>query len=235
VTAERAVGPLDPERVREAVAALVGIRRHVPPAYSAVKVGGRTLHKVARAGGDVPEPPPRMIEVLEARLVSSGGAGVGEDVAYSARTASLTLDLSVSKGTYVRVLAEELGESLGVPAHLSALRRTAAGPFTVDEAVALDRLEADGAEGLAGHLVDPEEHRLPVARARIARDVADALASGRPIDASRLEWLDEPGDEALILRDGAIVAWYARAAEAPRGELMRPRAVLVGPDVRKAS
>jgi tRNA pseudouridine55 synthase len=105
---------LDVERRRKA---------QVPPAFSAIKQGGRAVHRRARRGEEVVLAP-RDVEVKSLAIVTT-------------ESSALSLSLIVSKGYYVRALARDLGETLGVPAHLSSLRRTASGPFTIDEALPL--------------------------------------------------------------------------------------------------
>jgi tRNA pseudouridine55 synthase len=112
--------------VAEALAALVGTFEQVPPAYSAVKVGGVRSYKLARKGMQVPLPA-RRVTVREARLLS-----IGPD--------RFRVFLSVSKGFYVRSLPRDLGARLGVPMTVSELRRTRVGPFRAEMAVTLDAL-----------------------------------------------------------------------------------------------
>jgi len=100
----------------------------VPPVYSALKFEGRSHYEYARAGIAVPRPP-RDIEILELSLL-----------AWNAPDAEI--DVTCSKGTYVRVLAEDIGRALGCGAHLAGLRRTATGGFGIADAIALERLEA---------------------------------------------------------------------------------------------
>ena len=100
----------------------------VPPAHSALKFEGRSHYEYARAGIDVPRPP-RDIEILELALVE-----------WSAPDA--VIDVTCSKGTYIRVLAEDIGQALGCGAHLAGLRRVATGGFGIADAVTLERLEA---------------------------------------------------------------------------------------------
>jgi tRNA pseudouridine55 synthase len=138
------------DAVERATAALVGDSMQTPPAYSAVKVGGRRLYAEARAGRHVEAPPrPIMVEAFEVTAFD------GRDVGFR---------VTCSGGTYVRVLAADLGAALGCGAHLVALRRTAIGPFDVadasppgdgaplpiERAVAhLPRVELDGEEARA--------------------------------------------------------------------------------------
>ena len=100
----------------------------IPPAYSALKFEGRSHYEYARAGIPVPRPP-REIEILELSLLAWNSPDA-------------TLDVVCSKGTYVRVLAEDIGRALGCGAHLAGLRRTATGGFGIADAVTLEHLEA---------------------------------------------------------------------------------------------
>jgi tRNA pseudouridine55 synthase len=112
--------------VAEALAALVGTFDQIPPAYSAIKVGGVRSYKLARKGMEVPLAA-RRVTVREARLLS-----IGPD--------RFRVFLAVSKGFYVRSLPRELGARLGVPLTVSELRRTRVGPFRASQAVTLDAL-----------------------------------------------------------------------------------------------
>lgn len=108
-------------RVRDAMRAMVGHSMQTPPAFSAVKVGGRKLYEAARKGERL-EAAPRPIRVDRFDLLGFDGRNADFEV-------------SCSSGTYVRVLAADVGEGLGCGAHLSALRRLRIGPFDVAEAV----------------------------------------------------------------------------------------------------
>lgn len=109
------------EDLARAVDALVGESNQRPPSFSAVKVGGRKLYDAARKGEAI-EAPARPIEVFSAELLGF-------------EPPSFRFRLTCSSGTYVRVLAAEVGTSLGTGAHLTSLRRTAIGHFVVDDAV----------------------------------------------------------------------------------------------------
>jgi len=119
--------------VAEALAALVGTFDQVPPAYSAVKVGGVRSYTLARRGIEVPLAA-RRVTVREARLLSFGPD-------------RFRAFLAVSKGFYVRSLPRDLGARLGVPLTVSDLRRTRVGAFRVEQAVTLDALR-ERARGL---------------------------------------------------------------------------------------
>lgn len=115
----------DMERARRR---FLGTIRQEAPAYSAIKVDGERLYKKARRG-EVVRPPIRDVTIDAFDLLTREGTDV-------------SFRVECSKGTYIRSLAHEFGQELGVGAHLVALRRTAIGDFQVDEAWSLDALEA---------------------------------------------------------------------------------------------
>jgi tRNA pseudouridine55 synthase len=117
---------------REEVAAILprhtGEIDQVPPAYSALKIAGKRAYELARQGQAV-EPESRRVTVHRLELIE---AGAGE----------ATLGAIVSKGTYIRSLARDVARALGTVGHVSALRRTKAGPFTLEGAISLDKMAA---------------------------------------------------------------------------------------------
>jgi tRNA pseudouridine55 synthase len=123
---------LSAERVAAALPRFRGEVAQVPPMYSALRVGGRRLHEAARAGDHV-DRAPRIVRILALELLGFEPA---------AGLALARIAVRCGKGTYVRTLAADLGRALSVPAHLAALRRTAAGPFSIAQALALDEVEA---------------------------------------------------------------------------------------------
>ena len=130
----------------------------MPPAYSALKVDGRRAYDLARAGEAVALKA-RGVEIYSLTLNSSPqrggepakpveGFGPGSPLHHPARSgedrACITLSVRCSKGTYVRSLARDIAHALGTVGHVTMLRRTKAGPFTLDQAIPLDRLEEIG-------------------------------------------------------------------------------------------
>jgi tRNA pseudouridine55 synthase len=145
ITGERDAGAVTRDQIEHALAGFRGKVLQVPPMHSALRVGGKRLYELAREGVEV-EREAREIEIYDMTLgqVSSEG-----------RTVRVGFTVSCGKGTYVRSIAGDLGERLGVGAHLTALRRTRVGGFTIDQAVALDALT--GATPLVG-LADALSH-----------------------------------------------------------------------------
>lgn len=124
VVAESQVRP-DADAIRAVLPRFTGPIRQRPPAYSALKIDGERAYALARAGA-APELAERDLLIHELTLQET-----------TAETA--TLDVRCSKGTYVRSLARDIAEALGTVGHVALLRRTAAGPFTLDQAMSLDK------------------------------------------------------------------------------------------------
>ena len=117
------------------VAGLTGVREQVPPKYSAVKIDGKRAYALARAGKDV-ELKARPIEILSCSL-----DGVIEEGDSTLGPLSWVLDVTVSKGTYIRALARDIGRELGTCSYVSRLERTRAGRIALEDCVALETLE----------------------------------------------------------------------------------------------
>lgn len=202
VVRESAVPPdvFTTETGEAALRALTGPSEQLPPAYSAIKVGGRTAHRVARAGGEL-ELQPRPITVHRATLL-----------AQDADEGTWDVDFLVSKGTYVRALARDLGRAMGTAAHLAGLRRTSSGPLTLDAAHTLEAAERAAGDGLLGELfADP---LLALGLPTIPGDPV-AVTAGRSIVA--------PPDAAqryAVVHEGTLLAIYGL-----RGTELRPEAV----------
>jgi tRNA pseudouridine55 synthase len=152
------IGPApDRAAVETAVRGFIGGISQRPPAYSAVKVGGRRAYALARAGETVTLSS-RDVTIHELAIVSWDDTDPDRPVA--------VLDVECSAGTYIRALARDLGEALGSAAYLGTLTRTASGSFRLEDAVALDEIRsaaADGPAGLAPYLrpVDAGLYGLP--------------------------------------------------------------------------
>ncbi|MGD2057977.1 MAG: tRNA pseudouridine(55) synthase TruB [Anaerolineales bacterium] len=115
------------EDIREQLPDFRGDIEQVPPAYSAVKVKGRKAYEIARAGEEI-ELEPREVTIYKLSILDYNPP-------------DLVLDIECSAGTYIRSIANDLGEQLSTGAHLANLRRTKAGPFTLEDCVPLTQLE----------------------------------------------------------------------------------------------
>lgn len=120
------------EDLEAALEPLRGTILQVPPAYSALKVNGKPLYKYARSGGEIPEIEARTVTIFKLDLVS-----------YDEQEGKGVMDVVCSKGTYIRSLCQEIGDTLGCGAAMSFLARTASGPYIIQEAVTLQQLTED--------------------------------------------------------------------------------------------
>ncbi|MDG2908503.1 MAG: tRNA pseudouridine(55) synthase TruB [Acidimicrobiales bacterium] len=184
VTAVHDMSGVVPDDVWRAARQLTGDIEQVPPMFSAVKVGGRRLHEIAREGGEV-ERAPRPVTVHRFDVTPTGNPLVWE------------ADVECSSGTYVRTLAADLGTSLGGGAHLTDLRRLSVGSFTIDGARSMESPDllppAVGVRHLAGVFVDD--------------DLAVDVGHGKLLSRERLG-VEGDGPWAVHGSDGTLLAVY---------------------------
>jgi tRNA pseudouridine55 synthase len=184
---------LDEEDVRAALAAQTGPLQQVPSSVSAVKVDGRRSYDRVRAGEAV-ELAPRSVTVH--RLDVHGITGPEPDV--------LDVDVTVSctAGTYIRAIARDAGTALGVGGHLTALRRTASGPFSVDRAASVEDAGAALLAGAGTGFLGLTEVATTVFPMRaLTEEEARAVFYGQRIAAS-----GAPGPHAAVGPDGRLAA-----------------------------
>jgi tRNA pseudouridine55 synthase len=182
---------VDEARLRAACALLLGETLQLPPAYSARRVGGRRLYELARAGAFVERrATPVKVHALEVRAV---------------RGDRVDLDVRCSAGTYVRSLARDLGEALGVGAHLESLCRTRSGAFGLEDAVAWDALT----EGAAARLRPLASLLTDLPSVKVGAAGLDLLRHGRDLgrDAVEAGFPGEPPPERVRVLggDGALL------------------------------
>jgi len=146
----------------------MGDIRQIPPMHSALKRNGRPLYELARKGIEV-EREPRAVTIHAIDILSLAGD-------------TLSLRVACSKGTYIRVLAADIGKALGCGAHLTGLRRTVVGDLGLAGSVTLAELEALDEAGRSEHLkpVDALLHSLPLVT--VAGEAAERFRHGNPVD-----------------------------------------------------
>lgn len=190
--------------VETAMGGLTGVISQLPPAYSAIKVGGRRAYALARAGESVVLAS-RDVTIHALRLVSWDDDDPERPVA--------VVEVECSAGTYVRALARDLGERVGSAAYLGALTRTASGPFELRDATPLEELRAAVAEpdGLLPYLrpIDTGLEALPVVvltdseAAAIAKGQFVRPAAGMTASAERYRLVDPHGRLVAIATGAA--------------------------------
>lgn len=158
------------EALAARVAAMAGPQLQTPPAFSAKKVGGEVAHKAARRDAPlVLAPVPVVVHALSLDAYDDGVA---------------TISMTVSAGFYVRALAHDLGEALGTGAHLSALRRTRAGAFSLDEAVSWQAL-ASAPRGMLTSALLPIDRLLPdLPAAHLSAEAVAKVRHGQSVQAT---------------------------------------------------
>jgi tRNA pseudouridine55 synthase len=201
VTARADMSHVTADEVRMAALSLTGRLEQVPPMVSAVKIGGRRLHELAREGVEV-ERPPRPVEVFRFDVFDTGVESVYQVL------------VECSSGTYVRVLAADLGERLGGVAHLRTLRRVAVGSFRDIDAVALDDVSVSSVLPCLQLVRD-------MSAAEIGGAELEDIRHGRSVERSVLKVAGD-GPWALVGPDHELVA-----VGEPRGtDKVRPAVVL---------
>src|SRR3569833_1189852 len=135
VIARRDAAGIDAAAVAAVLPRFTGPIQQIPPMHSAIKHQGQPLYKLAHQGIEI-ERPAREVSIYELRLTACRGD-------------RLDFEVGCSKGTYIRTLAEDIGEALGVGAHVVALRRTMAGPFRAEQMISLEHLQALAEQGAA--------------------------------------------------------------------------------------
>jgi tRNA pseudouridine55 synthase len=211
VVEERDASALERDAVAAALPRFVGELEQLPPMFSAVRVGGRRLPEAARAGEEVPRAPRRVrVDALELLAFTPGPR------------ATARIAIRCGKGTYVRTLAVDLGQALGVPAHLAALRRTAAGPFSLAQAIPLAEAEALDPAALRARLLPPEEALAFLPALRLTAEQARAVGHGQTLPLAAIG----PVVRALS-PEGQLVALLE-----PSGSGARPIRVFAAPGTR---
>lgn len=159
----------DEEKIRRAAASFIGLQQQIPPMYSALKVGGKKLYELARAGKEV-ERLPRDIEIFSLTVDWINLPRVG-------------LTVTCSKGTYIRTLCHDLGQALGCGGCMEQLTRTRVERFGIEDSLTLSQIEALRDEGRIEEILTPIDAMFDGPRA-IAGEWGDKkLCNGNPVSA----------------------------------------------------
>lgn len=210
----RSLERLTPETVERMVPFFIGTISQVPPMYSALKRNGIPLYRLARRGETVIREP-RQVVIHALTLVR-------------VEPPLVEFVVRCSRGTYVRTLAEDMGEKLGYGAHLVELQRTMSGPFAVAQAVSLERLaELAAGAGLATTLLSPLAALQHLRQLRVTAEGAVKLNHGIIPGPDEVSGWDDPilaaGERVCFSYQGRLlaVAEQAEATETATGKSLR--------------
>jgi tRNA pseudouridine55 synthase len=182
------------EQVEAAAQGFVGDIEQIPPMVSAVKVGGRRLHELARAGEEVERPVRRVrVDAIDVEDFEPGPYPLARIV------------VACSSGTYIRTLAADLGVALGGCAHLESLRRTRVGSFTLEESHPLIEIEADPPAAVLA----PSVAMRDLESVAVDEETARAVRHGATFTAGALSTAGD-GPYAVVDADGMLLAVYER-------------------------
>ena len=200
VTSVAPIPDLDVSSLEDTLERFRGEIQQVPPKYSALKVSGQRAYALARAGSAV-DLAPRPVTISELKLVRFSGS-------------ELTLEVTCTKGTYIRALARDIALALGTLGHMQSLVRTRVGPYSLTDALTLDEIAA---RGVADALL-PASTAIPDAPTFVA-DASEAarFANGQALPATGLHdtsvWVYDPVGRLIGLGSA-------------QGDLLRPRLAL---------
>lgn len=213
VLERRPVPALDAATVAAALAPFRGEQAQVPPMYSALRHQGRRLHALARQGVEVPRAPRRItVHAFELEWLADGEAG---------------FVVHCSKGTYVRTLVADLGEALGCGAHVTALRRTALGPFREPEMIMVDalaRAAAGGPQALDALLLPPDAALADWPAVHLGAEAAPYLRQGQAV------WIPKAPPPGAVRLYGPAGVFLGMGAVLEDGRVA-PRRLLAEPAI----
>lgn len=209
------------QQIERAVETFKGDIQQIPSMYSALKYNGQPLYKLARQGIEV-EREPRDITIYDYRILDFRPGPLAE----------LDVEIRCSKGTYIRCLADDLGQMLGCGAHVSALHRTMAGPFHEDDAITLQALEEMREKGepeTLDQLLKPMDTAVADRMAvELSETVAGYFQLGQEVMSNQAFRNGQEGDIVRVFREGGAFLGVATVTE--EGKIAPKRLVVEDPD-----
>ena len=197
---------VDEEQAVEAIRSFVGAYEQIPPMYSALKVNGKRLYELARAGKEV-ERKGRPVEIHNIEILSVS-------------LPEITFRVACSKGTYIRTLCHDIGQKLGCGGTMKSLKRTRVGIFTIDGALKLSQLEERAAQGMLEEKVIPVEAMFTELPALTVKDAfARLIENGNafyPGQAEESVRTPDGGQVRVYDRKGRFYGIYAFSEEKER-------------------
>lgn len=184
------------EELQAAAEQFVGEISQIPPMYSAIKINGKRLYQLAREGKTV-ERKPRNVVIHSLEIIH-----------FSEENQEFTMEVSCSKGTYIRTLCDDIGQKLGCGAAMKELLRTKVGPFVLDEAVTLQEVEKKRNQGLLPTLIRPiDSVFIAYEKCAVSEDGMKILVNGNKLPQNMLSYLAKDGEKVRVY--GADQKFYA--------------------------
>ena len=198
VLEEKSTEALTEEKVREAIEGFIGDYEQIPPMYSALKVNGKKLYELAREG-KVIERKARPVKILDIQILEID-------------LPKVRMEVSCSKGTYIRTLCHDIAEKLGCGGCMESLIRTRVSTFRIEDAKTLDEIETLKQEGKLAELLVPIDAMFPFYPKIPVKDDWKAFAkNGNPLDLKMLKEAcgqDEETQVRLYDESGKFIAIY---------------------------
>ncbi len=188
VIQEKDIGNIDVRKIEETLQTFLGDGEQIPPMHSAIKIDGEPLYKKAHKGIEV-ERKPRKITIYGLKLISF-------------ENGIITFEADVSRGTYIRVLGEDIAEKLGTIGHLISLTRTELGPFKLEDAISLNSLNENS-------IVDPSRFLTSFKSFEII-DEEDVKAV---YDGVMVYVGEDLGERIIMKKDGKALAIYKKVQD----------------------
>ncbi|SDG99335.1 tRNA pseudouridine synthase B [Alteribacillus persepolensis] len=205
---------LSVQTIQQSLTSFFGTVEQTPPMYSAVKVNGKKLYEYAREGITVKRPT-RTIQIFDITLLESS-------IRKQEETLSFRIDITCSKGTYVRTLAVDIGRELGYPAHMSDLERTKSGPFTTDMCYTLEELRRKKQQGqLDATILNIINALAHMEQIEVDQHMARKIMHGAVLPKRE----HVKSSTYLLLYNGKALAMYADHPKKPG--YMKPKTMLV--------
>ena len=193
VVLERRTVDITEAAIEECVRSFVGGYNQIPPMYSAIKVNGQRLYKLAREG-EIIARAPRWVEILEISIHE-----------FLSETEAV-IDVVCGKGTYIRALCSDIGDKLGCGAYMSALVRTSSGDFSVNDAITLGKLHELVQNGCIHECITPPEYILRHYKPVRIKDTAEKLLlNGNKLDLSQIFGYSPADGEKVLVYSGTDV------------------------------
>ncbi|MDR3239683.1 MAG: tRNA pseudouridine(55) synthase TruB [Clostridiales bacterium] len=196
--------------IEQAIHGFEGDIQQTPPMYSAVKVHGRKLYELARAGQTV-ERKARCVRVGKIKILERRPV-----------THSLLIDVTCSKGTYIRTLCADIGRQLGCGGCMGELTRLRSGPFLLEESVTISRVQEIAAENRLADVLRKIETVLPFPQIFMPETQEKVIRSGHPVrqeyaaSGAPIDGVSAPGEKALLMLGGEAAGIYTLTEDSGR-------------------